>query len=95
MSKKVIQVEVSEHAHQLGEAVKGLVGSVQSALADGFQAGQDLPKIASENFAGLVGAVQAAGQLGFEAGEDMNAFMKAWALVGADIAALFVKKPAA
>ncbi len=95
MSKVVKQVEVSEGADKVAGAVKALVLSAKQALSDGFQPGQDLPKIASENFAGLVGAMGSVGQLGAEASEDLGAFLKAWGLVGVDLGVELAKKPPA
>jgi hypothetical protein len=89
MALKTIQVSVSENAYGVGEALVGLVGSAKQALADGFQPGQDIPTIAAQNFASLVAAVGELKDVSAELGEDKAAFMRAWANVGADLAAKF------
>lgn len=92
--KKQLSVEVSDSTYKVVEAVKNLVKSAKEATADGFQPGQDLPKVLGENFTSLLSAVSEARNIPAEAKEDMEAFLKAWLLGGAEIGALFLAKPA-
>ncbi len=95
MAQKTISVVVEEKSYEVGQAVKNLVKSAKDALADGFQPGQDLPKIVSENFSGLITAVGDMKDVPAEAQEDVEAFMKAWGIAGLEIAGMFLKKPQA
>lgn len=96
MALKKVEVEVSEGAHEVALALKTVVLSCKAALADGFQPGQDLPKVAGESFTVLFSALQKVGQLGPEASENTEAFVKAFLLSATDIASAFLKKdPAA
>lgn len=89
--KQKIEVEVSKEAHELGQALVGVVKAAKESLADGFQV-TDLAVISAKSFAQVVEGVKGIDQLGAESKEDLDAFMKSWMLAGADIAAVFLKK---
>ena len=92
MAKIKVEVEVTKEAHELAQALVGLVKSTKVALADGFQAGMDLPVIVTSNMMPLMSGVEGAEKLGLESKEDMEAFMNAWMLAGSEIAGEFLKK---
>lgn len=97
MSKIKLEVEVSKEAHELAQAVKGVVAAAKKHLADGFQAGTDLPAVFAESLGPLMTGVAGVEQLPAEVKEDMKAFLDAWMLAGTEIAAMFIKvedKPA-
>lgn len=92
MSKKIVQVEVSEKAHELFEALNEITKTTKVALKDGWQPGQDIPVILLSSvakFAAIVGGIQAAGD---EIKEDLGAFIAAAGLGAKDVVATVLKK---
>ena len=92
MSKKIVNVEVSEKAHDLMAAMAEITALSKQALKDGFQPGQDIPVVllgAVAKFAVIVGAIQAVDD---EIKEDMGAFLAAVGLGAKDIVAVLLKK---
>lgn len=92
MAKVSVQAEVSKEAYEAGKALGTLVVKTKEALADGFQIGTDLPAVLTASLADFMTGVDGIDKIGSEAEEDMAAFMRAWMLAGADIAAVFLKK---
>lgn len=92
MEKITVDCEVSKEAYELGKGVVDLVAAVKVALADGWDMSQDLPVILSAALSSLLPAVQGVDKLGDEFKEDPAAFSKAFALAGADLAGVFLKK---
>lgn len=62
-------IEVSEASSKMGEAVKSLCINTKKALADGFQAGQDIPTILVSSMQDLLAAVAVVNAIGEEAKE--------------------------
>lgn len=93
--KKQITIDVSDSSYKVVETLKGVIKAAKDALADGFQPGQDIPKVASENMMQLFTAITEVHNLPDEAKEDVEAFMKAWLVGAAEIGALFLKKEVA
>jgi hypothetical protein len=87
-----VDVEVSKEAHELAQALKGLVESVKKASEGGFKPIQDLPIILAGNLSAIMSGVEGMDKLTEELATTPSAFAKAWGLAGADIAALFIKK---
>ncbi len=92
MSKKVVQVEVSEKAYALGQALTELVKVSKQALADGFQAGQDVPVIVLAAASQVVKVVEGINAAGDELKEDQAAFIAALGLSAKDLAGVLLKK---
>jgi len=84
------EVKLTKEASELANSLVGLVRSGQKALADGFQAGGDIPTIISENLMGLMSGLEGMDKLGAEAKEEKAAFIAAWTLAGLEIADLFM-----
>jgi hypothetical protein len=95
MAKVAVQIEVSKEAHELAQALKGIVMSAKAHLGDGFQPVADLQAIAIENFGKVQAGVAGVMEIPAEAKEDLEAFLNAWAIMGSEIAAELLKKPAA
>jgi hypothetical protein len=92
--KVQMQVEVSQEAYNLVQALVKLAVVTKQALADGFQPTQDLPLIVMEAFKDLPPAVGGLNQLGPEFQEDKAAFVKAFVLGAADLFDLLAQKKA-
>lgn len=92
--KQNVSVEVEKEAYELGVGLVEVVKAVKLALADGFQAGADVPAIVVAAIAKLPPAIEGLDKLGAELAEDPVAFVRSFALAGADVASVFVKKPA-
>lgn len=87
-------VNVSKEADELAESLVGIVVTAKAKLADGFQAGEDLGAIFTDNLGKVMTGVSGVDQLGAESKESMEAFLNAWMLAGSKMAALFLVKPA-
>lgn len=85
-------VKVTKEADELAESLVGLVKSGKQALADGFQAGQDVPKVLSDNLMQMMTGLEGMDKLDDEAEQQLAAFIRAWSLAGVEIAELFFKK---
>lgn len=92
---KEVTVKVSSEAHEVAEAISGLVLSTKKALADGFQAGADMPAVLVENMAKLLKAIEGVEKLPAEAKEDVGAFVSAFTVETAKIVSELLKKPVA
>ena len=86
------EIEVTKEANELAESLIGLVKSGKKSLADGFQAGQDLPVILQENLLQLMVGLEGMDLLGEEYEKARTAFLRAWLNAGLEIASLFEKK---
>jgi hypothetical protein len=80
--KETIQIEVQQSPHQVLSHCAKIVTACKAALADGFQAGQDLPVAITALVVELPGIIAAAPQLKPELLEDHMAFHKG-VMVGA------------
>ncbi len=92
IEKKKIEVEVSKEAYELMEGLHGMVKSIQEALADGWQAGQDIPKIVMDSISILMPAVDGADKIPAEAKEELEAFVSGVMLKSKDIGFMFYEK---
>lgn len=90
--KKVVQVEVSEKAHDLGQALVSIVSVSKQALADGFQPGTDLPVVVLAAASQIVKVVEGIQSAGDELKEDQAAFIAALGLSAKDLAGVLLKK---
>lgn len=91
MSKKQMQVEVSENTHAVVSALVVLAGKVKHQLDDGFQLTQDLAVFIPE-LINLAGELSKMSQVDDELKEDPAAWVMALMSAGAPLAQLF-KKP--
>jgi len=87
---KTVEVVVTKEAYELGQGLAKFVDTVKQAMADGFQAGQDVPPIISSAIADLVPALDGANKVGAESA-DKQAFANAIYLSLSPIAFSFVK----
>ncbi len=87
MSTIDVTVKVSKEAHELAQAVKNVV------LA--LLAKKPITQVIAEEFAAVSLGVQGVEKIPAELQEDMAAFVKAFALAGADIAEELSKKKVA
>ena len=92
MEKLKIEVEVPKEAYELADGLAKIVGSVKSALADGWTPGSDIPVIVTSSLTHLVPAIQGVDQLDDEAKADPAGFSKALALGIADAVGVALKK---
>jgi hypothetical protein len=74
MEKQKIELEVSSASYAVGHALEGVVDSIKTALADGWQPGQDLPAIVIGSVSALAPAVGQITSLPESAKEDPEAF---------------------
>ena len=84
------EVEVTKEANEIAEALVSLVASSKDAVADGFQAGQDIPTIIAANLTNLMTGFDGMDKLTTEAKEKKIAFIRAWNLAGLEIADMFL-----
>jgi hypothetical protein len=56
--KVIVQLEVSKETHELAVGLGKVVDAVKGALADGWQAGTDLPVVLTTVIADLIPAIQ-------------------------------------
>ena len=94
MAVKQVQVEVTEGSYDLGQGIARFVGAVKTALADGWQTGDDLPAIVTAAMTNLVPYVGALGNIGDEKDENAGAFLNAWLLAGPAVYAELQKNEA-
>ena len=71
-----IEIEVAEGGHELSESLRQFVKDTRTALADGWQPGQDIPAILTAAFTRLVPAIRAVEKIGPEASENPRALTK-------------------
>jgi len=76
VQKVTVQVEVSKEAYELGQGVAKFVTATKAALADGWQAGQDLPAVMSSAISDLIPALEGVQQIPDEA-QDKQALVNA------------------
>ena len=84
--KKDVTVSVEASAYDLGNGVRNFIKVVDQQLKDGFSLGQDVPPILMAAYSDLFSQAAAISQLGPDLKEDKFAFIRAWALVGVDVA---------
>ncbi len=66
MKTTKLELEVTKEVHEIGLAVKGVVEAYKIAVADGFQAGQDIPTILMASYSNLTLAIEGADQAAAE-----------------------------
>lgn len=95
VEKQMVEVEVTKEAYELGEGLKGVVKAVKDALADGWQAGEDVPAILVNSLTALAPAVIGAEKVGEEAKEELEAFVTGLMVKSKEIGFMFYEKPEA
>lgn len=95
MKTVIKQVEVPEAMDKFGTELKNFVVAVETALADGWQMGQDLPVIITSAVQNLVPAISDVKAAGDDLTADPVMSAKSMSLNLADMIAPLVKKPAA
>lgn len=85
-------VKVTKEADEMAESIVSLVESSKKHVADGFQAGTDLPVILMENMQSMLVGIDGMEKMGAESKEQLIPFITAWNLAGLKIAELFLKK---
>lgn len=83
-----VEVEVEKEAYELGQGLAKVTKAAVDANADGWQMGEDLPKIAMVAFSQMA-AMEGIDKIGEAMKADPAAFAKAVALGLADIYAAF------
>lgn len=58
MNTLKLEVEVSKEVNEIGEAIKTIVESYKLAVADGFQAGTDIPAVLMASYQKLIAAIE-------------------------------------
>lgn len=86
-------VQVTKEASELGDAILGLVQSVQEKAKDGLTA-TDIAAALTENVGKLMSGLAGIDQLPAESREAPAAAIMAGAVLGAELAAIFVKPQA-
>lgn len=86
-----IEVEVSKESYETVQGLVAVLKSVKEAMADGWQVGEDLPKVLMVAVAQLA-AVEGIDKIDDEIKEDPAAFGKAMALGLADIYGIYKKE---
>lgn len=86
------EVECAKETLELGEGLAKFVSSLQGALADGWQSGQDLPVLLSAALTDLVPAVQGVEKIKDEV-KDPQSFSNGIYVGVSSIPFLFIKKP--
>lgn len=92
MAKVEVKVEVSKEAYEVAIGLGQMVAAIKTALADGWQAGTDVPVIVSAAITNLVPAVDGLDKVGAELKEDPEAFVKAVSIGLAEAVGAFLKK---
>ena len=87
-----VECEVSKEAYELAQGLVKFSAAVKTAMADGWQMGQDLPVVIAAAMGDLMPAMQGVDKLGEELGENKIAFAKAFAMSGFDFAEMLAKK---
>src|SRR5690242_8750982 len=93
MEKKLVEVEVSVGAYDLGQNLGKFIASVRQALADGWQPGSDIPALISAAVEDLVPSVSDIAKLGDESA-DKQALANALFLGLSPVVFSFVEKKA-
>lgn len=71
-----IQFKGAKETHEIGVAVKGVIAAYKQAVADGWQAGTDIPAILMASYGKLTDAIDGANKIGDEfKGEPVKAAM--------------------
>ena len=94
MAKIDVTRNVSKESYELGQGLAAFVGAVKEALADGWQAGTDIPTVISAAVTELIPSVQGLDQIDEEFAADKMATAEAMAMGALDIVKLFEKKEA-
>lgn len=77
MATKKLEVEVAEKTHEALMSLAGFAGDLRTALADGWQVGQDLPVVLSSALTKLVPAVSAVSEIKAEVSADRASALRA------------------
>ena len=84
-----VTVKVPQETYALEQGLVKFVGACKTALADGFQAGQDLPVIISAALADLLPAVAGVSALTEEV-KDLASMINVGGLFAGDLAKVFI-----
>ena len=84
-----IDVEIGEKTHDLITGLADFVDKAQSALADGFQPGEDLPQIAISALTDLAPVLMSAGELKHEFDSNPDSRAIAVALLANELMSIF------
>lgn len=60
MELKTIETQVTKEVHEIGLGVKGVIQAYKTATADGWQPGEDIPKILIDAYQPLLTAINGA-----------------------------------
>lgn len=86
-----VKVNVPEHAHKLAQGIADFIVTSKGCLADGFQAGQDLPVVMTAALTTLVPVIGEFSNLSEELKGSKAEFALAWILAGEKIWKSFEK----
>ena len=92
MEKLTVSVEVSKEAYEFGVGLVNIGKSIKTALADGWQPGQDLPVIVLTAVAELPKMIEGMEDIEDEFKASPIATSRAFALAGAGIAGMFIEE---
>lgn len=87
-----VNVKVGKETYELEQGLVKFVRSCRLAMADGFQAGQDLPAMLTSALADLLPAIQGVEQLDDEAKGDLASSVAVVGLMGSDLTRVFMEK---
>lgn len=86
-----LEIEVPKELHEVNVAVLNVLKAVKTALADGWQIGQDLPIIVTAAIANLPPAIDGFEKIADEVKENMPGTVNAGAFLAAEIIKIFKK----
>lgn len=93
MTEKLdITVQVTKEAHEIGEALKNIAKAVKDAMADGWQAGTDIPAIVVNSLNPLMSAIDGYDKLPDEFKNETEAATKGVMIPLIDVPFMFIKK---
>lgn len=91
MTKVTETVEVSKELNDVRKALVKVVKSSKEAVADGFQAGQDIPAIAMASYQELLEALKGLNDVPAEFKEDLGASVRCAGLLAGDLTEVLAK----
>lgn len=86
-----VEVEVGKETYELGTGIVNFIKDVKGALADGYQAGEDLNVILASGLTNLVTAVDGLDRIGAES-VDRARFIKTMGIMVGDLYDVLSKK---
>lgn len=93
--KKSVVVEVSESSYEIVAHMAKITKAIKETMADGFQAGSDLPVIVTSLISELPGIIAKCPEIKADVQADAVEFIKGANLAAYDFVEIFVKKPVA